>query len=339
MPVEPNLRTPGTAAGSVRELRIVGEIAQAFLTSESPEEVYRLALERVTPIVGASFSCVFLHEYDSDLLRIVAEYNWPAQHSHHVEEMRVRVGNGPTGRAVLENAAVEVANVFAEADLEDWWDAARELGFTSSIALPLAFESKPVGALTFYFEEQESFQEADRHLLLLVSDQLAATAEKAHLIDDLQKVNEKLVEQNVDLEIRCQEAEEARQFKNEFLANISHELRTPLTAILGYTYLLKEGIHGKLEEDQELTVERIEDAGGQLVTVIDGLLDLTNLRLGKLQTEMELCDAVALARAAIAQLRASASGIEIETVVPATRIPVHTDPIFVQRVLQSLLSN
>lgn len=339
VPVEPNLRSLADVDSSVRELRVVGEIAQAFLTSQSPEEVYSLALERLTAVAGASFACVFLREAETDLLRVAAEYNWPAQHADHLETMRVRVGNGPTGRAVLENALVEISDVFASDELEDWWEAARELGFRASIALPLCFESQPVGALTFYFAEQESFLEADRALLRLVADQLAATAEKAHLIDDLRSANEQLREQNVELEARYREAEEARQIKTEFLANVSHELRTPLTAILGYAYLLKEGVHGDLQEEQEGAIRRIEDAGGHLVTLIDGLLDLTNLRLGKIEAEPELCDAVALARSAVASNPALASEVEVETVSAAAKVPVHTDPVLVQRILQSLLSN
>lgn len=333
------MKGPESVDGSVRELEVVREIAEAFLTSESPEEVYRLALERLTPVVGASFSCVFLREEETELLRVVAEYNWPAEHGAHLSEMRVKVGNGPTGRAVLENRPVEVSNVFASEELEDWWEAARELGFTSSIALPLVFESQPVGALTFYFAEQSGFHDADRDVLRLVADQLAATAERAHLIADLQRANEQLREQNVELEARFREAEEARQIRNEFLANISHELRTPLTAILGYAYLLKEGIHGPLQPDQDSAIQRIEDAGSQLITLIEGLLDLTNLRLGRLQTVPELCDAVALARAAVGSIPVPPDDVSLRTVAPSTRVPVHTDPVLVQRILQSLLSN
>jgi signal transduction histidine kinase len=331
-PVEP-------APGSVRELRVAGEIAQAFLTAERPNEVYRLALERVAPLVGASFGCIFLRDGESDLLRIVTAYNWPQRYASYLGSMRVRVGNGPTGRAVLESELVDVADVFADPELEDWWDSARELGFKSSISLPLSFHDEPVGALTFYFRDPGAFRDADRGLLRLVAAQLAATAEKAHLIDDLQRVNERLREQNLDLAARYREAEEAKRLKNEFLANVSHELRTPLTAILGYTYLLKEGISGPLGEEQTTSVQKIEDAGGQLLNLIDGLLDLTNLKLGNVTADPELCDAVELARAVLERAPDPAPGVTIAFDGPGRRVPIHTDRGLAERVLKSLLSN
>src|SRR5690606_5275882 len=276
---------------------------------------------------------------EPDLLRVVTAYNWPQRYAGYLGSMRVRLGNGPTGRAVLDNARFDVADVFADPELEEWWDSARELRFRSAIALPLAVEGEPIGSLTLYFRDSEAFTEADRGLLRLVADQLAATAEKARLIEDLQKANARLREQNVVLEGRYREAEEAKRVKDEFLANVSHELRTPLTAMLGYAFLLREGIPGVLAEEQLTTVRKIEDAGAQMVSLIDGLLDLTQLRLGRLEAKRELCDATELARSALTASPLPRPGVEVVLDVADERIPVHTDRAFVLRILQNLLSN
>jgi signal transduction histidine kinase len=323
---------------ALRELRAAREIAHAFLTARTPDEVYRLALERVAPVVGAAFGCVYLRESD-DVLRLVAAWNWPAEYRAFLGEMRVRVGLGPTGRAVEERRVVEVYDVFADGALSDWWDAARELGFASSVSLPIVLSDHPEGALTFYFARTERLDEADASLLRLVADQLSATAEKAHLIEDLQRANRLLREQNVELEARFRQAEEARRLKNEFLANISHELRTPLTAVLGYTYLLREGHEGPLNEQQALAVGKVEEAASALLSLIDDLLSMANLQLGRLEVRPETCDAVALARAALAELPSPSPGVELRTTVPDAAVPVRTDPSQVVRILRNLFSN
>ncbi len=323
---------------ALRELQAAREIAHAFLTARTPDEVYRLALERVAPVVGAAFGCVYLRESD-DVLRLVAAWNWPAPYRKFLGEMRVRVGLGPTGSAVAGNQFVEIYDVFRDNSLEDWWDAARELGFASTVSLPIVLGDQPEGALTFYFRRTDRLDEADRSLLRLVADQLSATAEKAHLIEDLQRANKQLREQNVELEARFIQAEEARRLKNEFLANVSHELRTPLTAIMGYTYLLREGHDGALSPQQAQSVERVESSATVLMGLIDDLLSLANLQLGRLEVKPETCDAVALARAALSGLPEPASGVEVRTLAPDAAVPVRTDATQAVRILRQLMSN
>jgi signal transduction histidine kinase len=333
--------TPITAAPSLRELQAAREIAHAFLTATRPSEVYHLALAKVAPLVNAAFACVFLRDQkDQELLRVVAAYNWPQAFAQYLSSMRVRVGNGPTGQAVGENRVVEVFDIFADDALGDWWEAARELGFASSISLPLCtVNSAPEGALTFYFREPEEVRDSDRSLLRLVADQLAATAEKAHLIQNLQHANTRLREQNVELEARFRQAQEARQLKNEFLANVSHELRTPLTAILGYSYLLREGLSGSLAEEQGAAVDKIEGAATTLMGLINDLLDLTHLRLGRTKVEPEICDGVALARAALAAIPPPQTPILVEYDLPDEAVQLETDPTLALRILQNLISN
>lgn len=327
---------------STRELRAAREIAHAFLTAARPSEVYRFALERIVPLVGAAFGCVFLRvedEAEPGLLRVVAAQNWPGEFAEYLNSLRVRMGNGPTGQAFAENRMIEVWDVFADPALEDWWESARELGWRSSVSIPLSFRGGPMGAITFYFRGSEEFDEADRSLLRLVADQLAAVAEKAHLIDDLQQANGRLREQNVELEARFREAEEARRLKNEFLANVSHELRTPLTAIIGYAYLLREGLSGELQGEQTVAVEKIETAATTLMGLINDLLDLTHLKLGRTTIEPEVCDALALGRAALSTVASPPAHLEVRIEAPPEEMPVFTDPTQVLRILQNLLSN
>ncbi|CAN5637976.1 hypothetical protein BH23GEM9_BH23GEM9_06350 [soil metagenome] len=167
------------------ELDVAREVAHAFLTAGSPLEVYRLALARLTPMVQASFSSVFQRDpADPTLLKLACAHNWPQSSARFLGQLRVRVGRGPTGRAVAEGHPVEVADVFADLALREWWDPARELGFTSLISLPLNIDGAAAGALTFYFERPRTFDDDERHLLTLVADQLAVASGRAAAADD-----------------------------------------------------------------------------------------------------------------------------------------------------------
>jgi len=64
----------------------------------------------------------------------------------------------------------------------------------------------------------------------------------------------------------------AHRVQSDFLSRMSHELRTPLNAVLGFAQLLKPRIGGPDIAGQRRHVEQIEQAGWQLLTMIDEML-------------------------------------------------------------------
>jgi GAF domain-containing protein len=183
-----------------RELLAVREIAHAFLVAERPSDVQQFALDRVTPLLGASFSLVMELGPDGELLRPVAQHEWPAQHRHWIGALRVRVGDGPSGVAVAERRLVEVEDLFVDESLSVWHDVAMELRFRSIIAAPLETAEGPIGAVAFYFEDATCMTEEQRGLVRVVADQLAAATDKARRVDALRRANAALAEANAELE-------------------------------------------------------------------------------------------------------------------------------------------
>ncbi len=323
-----------------RELEVAREITQAFLTAAQPLEVYRLALARVLPLVNATFASVFLREEnDPDLLRLVCAQNWPQASARFLSQLRIRVGRGPTGRAVAENAAVAVEDVFVDPTLREWWEPAHEIGFASLISLPLRTDTATMGALSFYFEKPHDFRDDEVALLSLIADQLSATAERAHRMESLEARNRELERRIEEMRGHMKDAEEARRLKDEFLANMSHELRTPLSSILGYAYLLHSGNEGELTEAQSSIVRKIEHSGSALQRLITDLLDLSQLKLGRTAMRPTPGEAVQLFEQAAAAVGDPPEGVELRVETPDGRIPVTTDGEKVVKILENLLSN
>lgn len=183
-----------------RELQAVREIAHAFLLAEHPADVQQFALDRVTPLLGASFSLVMQLSADGKLLRPVAQHEWPAPHRQWIGALRVRVGDGPSGLAVAERRVVEVEDLFADPSLASWYEVAQELGFRSIIAAPLETADGPIGAVAFYFVDTTCVSDEQRALVRLVSDQLAAATDKSRRTDALRRANAALADANAELE-------------------------------------------------------------------------------------------------------------------------------------------
>ncbi len=332
-------RTPPTE-NSYRELTAVREIVHAFLNADRPEEVFQFALDRVSPLLGASFASVYLTEGVSELMRLAAAFNWPAKHRPWLGQMRVRLGFGPSGEAAAERRIIEIPNVDADRDLEDWSEVATELGFKSLVALPLQTASGVLGALTFYFSEAGAPTPERRNLMRLTADQMAATAEKARFIEELRRSSAALSETGAELDRQYARVVEARRIKDEFLSNVSHELRTPLTSVLGHIALMQEELTGPLTDAQRNDLAAVKRASEQLLGLIQDLLELTSLKSGTSEVQIEEFDAQEPIDTAVNAVEGRRSGVTLRVEPPpAFRPRLRSDRQKTTRLLISLLHN
>ncbi len=334
------LRTgPESSEAGLRELMAVREIVHAFLTADRPEEVFQFALDRVSPLVGASFACVYLVDGASELMRLAAVHNWPERFAPFLGEMRVRLGFGPSGEAAAERRVIEVPDVLADGSLEDWAEVANELGFRAIVALPLQTGEGVLGAVAFYFETAGAISPDTRALLRMVADQMAATAQKARLIDDLRRANAALVETNAELERQYSTILEARRVKDEFLANISHELRTPLTAVMGYLALMEEGLIGPVTAEQRKTLAQVKTSSQHLLDLIGDLLELTTLKRGGLEVAATTFDIRDPLREAVTSTRGRPEQVALRVIEPESATFMLSDRRKISKMLIALLSN
>ncbi|NCS25109.1 MAG: two-component sensor histidine kinase [Microcystis aeruginosa BS13-02] len=83
-----------------------------------------------------------------------------------------------------------------------------------------------------------------------------------------------------------QEAENANQFKNQFLANTSHELRTPLNGIIGSIRCVMDGFCNSEQEGKEY-LQQADNAAVHLLGIIDDILSIAKIEAGKLSVSPE----------------------------------------------------
>lgn len=98
---------------------------------------------------------------------------------------------------------------------------------------------------------------------------------------DLEKSRKAILHMMKDLKEDMAKLQIVDRMKTEFLSMVSHELRTPLTPIKGYLFMLLSGKMGEMSEHQKATLETINKQSEHLHSLIDSLLDLSRLELGK----------------------------------------------------------
>ena len=134
-------------------------------------------------------------------------------------------------------------------------------------------------------------------------------------------------------------AEFASRAKSDFLATMSHEIRTPMNAIIGMADLLSET---PLSEDQREYVQIFRDAGGNLLSLINDVLDLSKIEAGHLDldlTDFDLSDLVQRAAELVA-VRASEKNLELAyQIQPDVPTSLVGDPNRLRQVLLNLLGN
>jgi len=136
-------------------------------------------------------------------------------------------------------------------------------------------------------------------------------------------------------------AEDANHAKSIFLANMSHELRTPLNAIIGYSEMLAEETEelGKIAIVEDLN--RIQTAGKHLLALINDILDLSKIEVGKMELHMETFDVAAMAEeiARTVEPAVEKNGNTLQVKIAPNVGSMHSDLTKVRQILLNLLSN
>ncbi|WP_342476358.1 response regulator [Paenibacillus sp. FSL H7-0350] len=205
-------------------------------------------------------------------------------------------------------------------------------------------------------EQKEQLQAQTEELQSQTEELLSQTDTLQAQADELQTQKEELAashdqlllqvelteKQKEEIQAQAQEIFMAAQYKSEFLANVSHELRTPLNSLLILSQILAENKDGNLEAKQLEYVHTIFSAGKDLLQLIDEILDLAKLEVGKMTPVIEPVSPQDLSNHIHRHFEQQAKKKNLRFDVHSdNRLPDYlmTDGHRLQQVLNNLLSN
>lgn len=126
------------------------------------------------------------------------------------------------------------------------------------------------------------------------------------------------------------------QMRQEFTANVSHELKTPLTAISGYAELIEHGMSG---ENTERFASEIHKNAARLLTLINDIIQLSQLDGGKKDVEYRDLDLFPLARECVDMLQMNAQKQNVTIRVQGGEAPVFADKQLMEELIYNLCDN
>lgn len=135
-------------------------------------------------------------------------------------------------------------------------------------------------------------------------------------------------------------AEESRQLKNAFIANMTHEIRTPLNAIVGFTTIIAETDNlGK--EERAAFLKEINENKDILLQLVNDLLDYSKIEANTMEYDDSEVDVNALIEeACIAEnMRTHSSGIQVEFTEKLPKCRLMIDRVRFGQVIGNLIRN
>jgi signal transduction histidine kinase len=190
----------------------------------------------------------------------------PPLPDHDMDEVRIPVGTGLSGRVVSTGRPVYSADVPNDARVnQDIAHIGTNLGMHSYLAVPLVCLGRVIGLLQVDSIEPDAFDIDDLHVLEGLAAQVAGAIESARTHEELA---------------------ELETLKSDFVARVTHELKTPLTIITGFTHTFAAR-SDNLNDEQRTWLARIESACGRLSDRIDELLTATGFEAGMMVAHPE----------------------------------------------------
>ena len=193
--------------------------------------------------------------------------------------------------------------------------------------IPLSARGRAAGLLSAYFKTPREITDTEARALRTIARLVSVAKENADLVNELKDNNLQL--------------ERANRLKSEFLASVSHELRTPMNAIIGYTKLMLDGLDGDLTEQQTADLERVVQAADNLLSLINGLLDLAKIEAGRMELNVEEVDLPLVIDDVIELMRASADAkaLSLRADVASALPTAWADRARIRQVLVNLVAN
>lgn len=146
------------------------------------------------------------------------------------------------------------------------------------------FIQKPIDVGTFA-ESVSKFLDGHRERGDELTGQVRLREQSQRIVEHLERRARELMDSNRQLI-------DARRLRQEFLRNTTHELATPLTPIVGYLSLLEEERFGPLNDEQHNIVRSLQSSVDRLKQVVDTMLDVSAMELGRFRVRSEVFDVV-----------------------------------------------
>jgi len=306
------------------ELMTLNAIATTIGQSLDLDHILNATLDKVLEVIEIDAGWIQLLDEDEGVLSLVA-------HRGFSQEMAEETNIINLGESMIGKVAQSGQSIVVDRTKEEPWFSIgtdRPKTLHTFAGVPIKSKDKVLGVLGVFSRSPRQLSSQEVQFLTATGHQIGVAIE-----------NVRLAEEASEIEI----LRELNRLRSELIANVSHELRTPLGLIKIFcTTLLRKDVDFDRETQREF-LRDIEEETDKLEKIVDNLLDLSQMKDGRLRLEKRPTDVGQLARQVMETIK-----LEME-VQPTRHRFVHdfpSDPLVaivepkrIEQVLRNLLSN
>jgi len=295
-------------------LHLLWEAAGVLMSADDPEAILHGLLAKIGPPLGVDTYFNYMVDDSGDALRLASCVGIPEETVRSIE--RMQFGQHISGTVALRRQFIVATHIQQSDDPKA--QLAKSLGLQACACNPLMSNNLLLGTLSFASRTRDQFDPNELSVLQTISHYVAVAYERLGLMNKLRDSDRR---------------------KNEFLAMLSHELRNPLAPILNAVELLrlKRG-EGGIQQQADTIIER---QVGQLVHLVDDLLEVSRISTGRIHLKLEQLDLRVIAECGVETVRLFVEQRRhiLALNLPASPIWIDGDSTRLEQVVVNLLNN
>jgi signal transduction histidine kinase/ActR/RegA family two-component response regulator len=295
---------------------LLSEAAALLLLADNPDAM----LSNLFVKIGSHLSLdVYFHfkvDERGDGLRLASCVGLAGETNQDKECGHLNFGQAICGTAAQNRERIIATNIQASDDPQA--ALVKSLGVRAYACHPLVAKDKLFGTLSFGSRTRDEFAPDELDFLQTITNYVTVAYERVQLIRELS---------------------DAHRRKDEFLATLAHELRNPLAPIRNGLQLLSMANASRESTNQARVM--MERQLGQLVRLVDDLMDLSRISRGKIELRREQVKLAAVIESAVETSRPliDQMGHQLTVTIPQQTILLDGDFTRLAQVFLNLLTN
>ncbi len=305
---------------------LINKITRAIRSSLDPQNIFAAITQQLGQALFVDGCALSLWTEEDEFVQCVGLYDKNEDAGvrlPYLPQSRSPIAGNPVLQELLKTQQPVVIDDLSQQPQMKGLDLPLRSPAFALLVVPLLIDSLSIGSITLrQVHQPRRWQAEEVELAQAVAAQAAIAVQQSRLYQKSRALAERLLELD-------------RQ-KTQFFQNISHEFRTPLTLMLG-------PLESAVAQQQDLPVEQTVIAlrnSRRLLRLVNQLLDLQRLDVGRMQPSFRPCEIVAFVSQIVDAFRPYCEKKGVHLVTQLSNCPpLYLDAEKFDKVLYNLLSN